>query len=242
MKLTIKTSPMTNFSTPGDGIKKATLALSILSIFCLAAFGALKDKDKNTLRTKQADTAIPAKPTDISPLLIGESVPQLTLPDANGNAVNLNQKITEKPTILIFYRGGWCPFCNKQLAGIQSIESDLRKMGYQILAISTDSPENLSKSRDKHQLTYTLLSDSELSAAKQFGIAFVAPKAYDQILTEGSNGKNAAHLLPVPSVFILDRQGIIQFEYINPDFKQRISPDLLTAVATTLLKDVKAKR
>jgi peroxiredoxin len=186
-----------------------------------------------------ADSSVPAKPTDISPLLIGESIPSLALKDANGKTVRVNDKIKERPTILIFYRGGWCPYCNKQLAGIQEIEKKLLELGYQIIAISTDSPESLAKTLNKQHLSYTLLSDDELAASKLFGIAYSGPKAYEKILQESSNGKNVDKLLPVPSVFILDTRGVIQFEYINPDFKQRISPELLQAVAGTIIKEIK---
>ena len=114
-------------------------------------------------------------------------------------------------------------------------------MGYQLIAISTDSPENLAKSIGKHALSYTLLSDADLNISKQFGIAFKAPAAYGNILAQGSNGKNLDKLLPVPSVFILDRKGIIQFEYVNPDFKQRISSDLLESVAAALVRENRTK-
>lgn len=191
--------------------------------------------------TLMSKNAIPANPTDISPLLIGESVPAIVIPDAGGNFYNLNLKISERPTILIFYRRGWCPFCNKELAGLQAIQGILVKMGYQIIAISTDSPENLTKSIGKHALSYTLLSDADLAISKQFGIAFKAPAAYSSTLEQGSNGKNVDKLLPVPSVFILDKKGVIQFEYINPDFKQRIGPDLLQSVAAALVKENASK-
>jgi peroxiredoxin len=185
----------------------------------------------------QAQSNAPEKPTDISPLLIGETIPAVVIPDATGKDFNLNASVAAKPTILIFYRGGWCPFCNKELAGIQDIQAELVKMGYQLIAISTDSPENLSKSISKHRLSYTLLSDADLTISKQFGIAFKAPAAYSATLATGSNGKNIDKLLPVPSVFILDKKGVIQFEYINPDYKQRISPDLLRSVAVALKKE-----
>ena len=200
----------------------------------------------NASRHQMADTTmtkntIPAKPTDISPLLIGESIPTVVVPDAAGKSYDLNAKISEKPTILVFYRGGWCPFCNKELAGLQAIQADLVKMGYQLIAISTDSPDNLTRSIGKHQLSYTLLSDADLNVSKQFGIAFKAPAAYSSTLAAGSDGKNVDKLLPVPSIFILDQKGIIQFEYINPDFKQRIGSDLLQSVAAALVKENAAK-
>ena len=181
---------------------------------------------------------IPAKPEEISPLLIGENIPVVHIPDAMGNDFDLNLAIAKQPTLLVFYRGGWCPYCNKQLSGLQEIETELKKMGYQIIAISTDSPDNLKVSTTKNKLDYTLLSDADLNVAKQFGIAYKAPSAYDKLLPVSSGGKNVDKLLPVPSVFIISKKGNIRFEYINVDFKQRINPDLLKAVAQVVYSEL----
>lgn len=189
-----------------------------------------------------ASVPTPEKAEDISPLLIGESIPTVTLLDASGKNFDLNKAVAESPTILIFYRGGWCPYCNKHLSGLQEIEQDLKQAGYKIIAVSTDSPENLAKTQGKEKLSYTLLSDSDLTAAKQFGIAFKGPKSYDKFLPETSGGKNVDKLLPVPSVFILDTKGVIQFEYIKPNPVDRISPALLKAVATTLAAELTTQK
>ena len=180
----------------------------------------------------------PAKPEDVSPLLIGENIPAIHVLDAMGNDFDLNSAIARQPTLLIFYRGGWCPYCNKQLSGLQEIENELKKIGYQIIAISTDSPDNLKVSVTKNKLDYTLLSDADLNVSKQFGLAYKAPVAYDKLLPTSSGGKNIEKLLPVPSVFIISKKGNIRFEYINVDFKQRINPDLLKAVAQAVYSEL----
>lgn len=85
----------------------------------------------------------PERAEDISPLLIGERIPAMILTDAAGKSVQMEKLFSEKPTILIFYRGGWCPYCNQQLSGLQEIEKEIIGLGYQIIAVSTDKPENL---------------------------------------------------------------------------------------------------
>jgi peroxiredoxin len=217
-------------------------------LFCLSTTFAWSQQSKSNAsvekieKQKNAVNLLPDKAEDISPLLIGESIPELNLLDATGKSVDLNKIVAASPSILIFYRGGWCPYCSKQLSGIQEIESELTDLGYNIIAISTDSPENLSKTLGKEQLTYTLLSDSDLAAAKKFGIAFKVPESYTKLLSESSGGKNKDRLLPVSSVFILDTKGIIQFEYINPNYKERISPGLLKAAASALIDDSNNKK
>jgi len=175
----------------------------------------------------------PAKPEDISPLLIGEKVPEATLTNQKGEKIDFQKLIKKKPSIIIFYRGGWCPYCNLQLAGIQEIEEDLLNLGYQIIAISPDSEKFLTKTTKKKKLSYTLLSDANLSLTKNFGLAFIAPQKYERKvgLKERSNNQNTEMLLPVPAVFLVDTDGKIQFEYINPDYSVRLSSKMLKAIA-----------
>jgi peroxiredoxin len=176
----------------------------------------------------------PENPEDISPLLIGEEIPRVKIPRADGVYFDLNEAVASKPTILVFYRGGWCPFCSRQLAGLQEIYRDLKEIGYQLIAIGTDDLQYMDQSVTNESLDYTLLSDADLAVSRSFGLAYKAPDSYSQLLPETSGGKNLDLLLPVPSVFILDRNEVIQFEYINPDFRQRIDPGLLGAATKVL--------
>lgn len=175
---------------------------------------------------------VPDKPEDVSPLLIGEKIPAINLKTARGESFDLNESIKSKQAILIFYRGGWCPFCVKHLKEIAQIEKELGTAGWQIIAISPDSPENLKNTVEKQGINFTLLSDADMSLAKNMGIAFKGN--YGKMLTEKSGGKNTDQLLPVPAVFFVNRNGSIAFEYINPDFKSRMNTNLLKSVASNL--------
>lgn len=180
-----------------------------------------------------AAQTFPGKATDICPLLIGEKAPGIVLSDANGKPDSLFIIFSKKPTVLIFYRGGWCPYCNVHLAELKGIAEEVVKLGYQIIAISPDSPENLNSSIDKHKLNYRLLSDSDMTGAQGFGVAYSVPEASKERLRNSSGGLNPG-LLPVPSVFILNQHGEIVFEYINPDYKKRLKGSFLLAVLREL--------
>ena len=188
----------------------------------------------SSLLLSTAAQRIPGTPTDISPLLIGEKIPDIQLSNLEGKKVSLNDIISKEQTLLIFYRGGWCPYCNLHLAELQSIESEILKSGFNIIAISPDSPDNLKASIEKHKLNYTLLSDSKTEAARAFGIAFQASERYGEMLGKASGSLNTQGLLPVPAVFVLNKQGEILFEYINPDYKKRLKGSLLLAVLAEL--------
>ena len=87
--------------------------------------------------------AIPLVAEDISPILIGETLPNGNFQNVEGEYIQLKAILEEKPTILVFYRGGWCPYCNVQLSGLVEIEEDILELGYQIVAISPDDYKNL---------------------------------------------------------------------------------------------------
>lgn len=181
-----------------------------------------------------AQTDLPKTAVDISPLLIGKKIPNLSLKSAENADVNLSDLFVNKKTILVFYRGGWCPYCNVHLAALGESEKELLELGYQIIAVSPDSPGKLKVTDEKNKLNYVLLSDSNGALSRAVGIAFQAPSNYKTIVTEGSEGANTALFLPVPSVFIIDGTSVIQFEHITPDYKHRISNDLLIAAAKSL--------
>ena len=172
---------------------------------------------------------IPTKPEDISPLLIGEKIPELRLRSSTSQLVNLKQYSSNKPTILVFYRGGWCPFCNKQLSGIAEVEAEILKLGYQIVAISPDQISKLKETSEKIKSNYLLLSDSASVLATAMGIVFKVPNHYLKVIDEASGSKNK-EFLSVPAVFVLNTKGEIEFEYINPNFKNRLSSKLLLSV------------
>jgi peroxiredoxin len=165
---------------------------------------------------------IAAADLDVVPIDKGANVPKLAMKGVDGKAFDLNAAVATKPTILVFYRGGWCPFCMRQLSGLQGIAEDLTTAGYQLLAISPDKPEELAKTVEKEQLTYTLLSDSDAAAIKAFGLAFQAPSKQFKMLEEYSGA--AHHAIPIPALYIFGTDGTVKFAHYNPDYKVRMNP------------------
>ena len=176
---------------------------------------------------------VAATAEDISPLDIGEKIPDINITSIEGESMAITKILEEQKSVLIFYRGGWCPFCNVHLAEIGQMEEEIRDLGYQIIAISPDSPESLQASVEKQQLNYSLYSDAEGDLIKAMGLAFQAPENYGSMLTKVSGGGNKG-ILPVSSLFITDTDGTILFEYISPDYKQRIPGKMLMAVLESL--------
>jgi peroxiredoxin len=213
------------------------LGLTMIAVLLVPAVHAQGVRQE--LETTSPQPAISAE--EIHPLLVGMKIPDVTLNGADGSLFRLREVIGKKPTVLIFYRGGWCPYCNVHLGQLQSVEPELLKLGYQIVAISADRPEKLRESIEKKQLNYILLSDSSMACARVFGLAFRVDEktiekysSYNMDLEEASGLKH--HLLPVPAAFIIGADGIIKFEYVNPNYKFRIDPDVLLTAARAALK------
>lgn len=169
-------------------------------------------------------------PEEVSPLLIGEKVPDTTeIRSIENVKIPLREIVGKQPTLLLFYRGGWCPFCNAHLAEVGEITSEIKALGYQIIAVSPDSPEKIKESLEKQDLDYELYSDANGNLTKAMGLAFKSPEKYGSMLSTFSGGENPG-FLPVPALFVLDTEGTILFEYISPDYKQRIAAPLLLEV------------
>jgi peroxiredoxin len=183
---------------------------------------------------------IPDTAMDVQPLLIGESIPDITLQNHQNDPINLRDESSEN-TLFVFYRGGWCPFCSAELAQLSSIEDQLYEMGINIVAVSPDRPEFLRMSMSDVNMDYTLLSDSTMEASKAFGIAFrLDDETYQRYKSNGMDLEERSgldhHLLPAPAVYLSNNEGIIEFQYVNPDYRQRIDKDVLLAAVTAMLE------
>lgn len=179
------------------------------------------------------------KPEDVKPVSTGSAAPAAVLRAPDGATVDLAQAYGRAPTVLIFYRGGWCPFCSAHLGKIATIQDSLAGLGVQVLAVSPDRPEKLRESAEGQSLQYQLLSDSDMALTKAFGLAFrmtdedVAKYAAAGLDLAEASGHDH-HLLPVPAVYLIDTTGMIRFAHWDPDYRKRIATDsLLQAVRST---------
>lgn len=175
-------------------------------------------------------------PEEATVIEAGSQAPNPSLTTVEGEAQSLDSLRGEAPTVLVFYRGGWCPYCNRQLAALQEVLPQLKVKGWQLLALSPDKPEELKKTIENQKLDYTLVSDSKMEAAKAFGVAFQVDdatlnlyKTYNIDLVAASGQDH--HQLPVPSVFLINAEGKITYVFSNPDYKVRLSAkELLKAI------------
>ena len=167
-------------------------------------------------------------------LVVGATLPDLTLPDAIGRPVSLRALNAGAPLVIVFYRGGWCPYCNLELREWQRLLPEVHRRGATLVAISPQSPDSSLSTQEKNDLAFPVLSDSALAAAEAFGIAFALPpelvEAYSRIGNDlpTLNG-NGRWVLPLPATYVVGRDGIVSFAHVEADYRQRAEPNEVLA-------------
>jgi peroxiredoxin len=180
-----------------------------------------------------------------TPLQVGAQIPaRSVVRDLDGKAFNLNAAVARQPTVLIFYRGGWCPYCNAHLRELQGSAPQLRKLGFQILAVSTDTPDKLRTTLEKNQLDYTLLSDAKAEIATLFGLQYQVVSGYlNHVKNDHKTDLVAQNggLLLTPAAYLVDRSGRIRFAYVNNNFTVRVGQDKLLEAAGQMVATAAAR-
>ncbi len=161
-------------------------------------------------------------------LKVGSNAPDFTATDQTGSAQSLKTLLKKGPVVVIFYRGQWCPYCNKQLQAMEDSLSFITAKGATLLAITPETNENVDKTIEKTRVTYPILSDKGLAIMKAYNVAFDVDaetitkyKKYG-IDFEKANGANGA-VLPIPAVYIIDKSGKITYAYFDTNYKKRAS-------------------
>ena len=161
----------------------------------------------------------------------GAAVPDVTLPDALGRPVRLRDL---GPAVFVFYRGGWCPYCNLQLRAWQRELPALRAAGVALVAISPQTPDASLSTQEKNDLDFAVLSDSEGLAARGFGILYDLPPALVALYTRFGhdlpriNGQ-IGWALPIPGTFAAGTDGRLVFGRAEADYRRRVEPAAVLA-------------
>jgi peroxiredoxin len=170
----------------------------------------------------------------------GEHIDDFILGDARGEPVRLQQLLEAGPVVVAFYRGGWCPYCNIGLRGLQRVLAEIKALGASMIAISPQLPDNSLSTQEKNSLSFPVLSDIGNVIARRFGIAFRLP---DELLEtyEGFNhglekkyGKEGALELPMPASFVLDKKGAVRLAFVDEDYTKRLDPEVILATLRRL--------
>lgn len=168
---------------------------------------------------------------------VGDKLASFRLPDATGKTRTLDELTANGPAVIVFYRGGWCPYCNLTLRTYQrELLPQLDGYSARLVAISPETPDASLSTQEKDELTYTVLSDSGAKVADALGITFNPSE--EGLAAQRTLGvdirttrADAGTRLPMPTVLIVDTDHIARFVDIHPDYTGRTEvTDILTAL------------
>ena len=163
-----------------------------------------------------------------STLLVGDRAPDFHGIDQAGELVNLRESLKKGPVVLIFFRGSWCPYCNKHISKFQdSLEYVLDK-GASVIAVSPQIPEYNNKIVKKTGATFSIIHDRGYQIMDAYYVSFpMNEKTIKRYSTFGkrvdrANG-NEDYILPVPATFIIGEDRKIRYIQYDPNYKNRSS-------------------
>ncbi len=160
-------------------------------------------------------------------LLVGSTVNDFTAFDQNGTAFTLSDALKKGPVVVIFYRGQWCPVCNKHLSHLQDSLQIIYEKGATVVAISPEQSEFLKRTAEKTHASFSLLYDEGYRISDLFDVTFkpdsMTVTIYNTML--GANLKKAhsddSQRLPIPATFIIGKDSKVIWRHFDPNYKKR---------------------
>ena len=183
-------------------------------------------QEKMLLATKELENNTISK----NALKKGDKVSNIKLPNAVGNEVSLFDTLENNDfAIVSFYRGTWCAYCNLELQALQSRNDEFKELGAKLIAVSPQSPDASLTTKEKNELEFEVLSDHNNVIAKEYGLVFSLDEELRPIyLSFGinipSNNAEESYEIPMPAVYIINKNKEIVFSFINEDYTKRCEP------------------
>jgi peroxiredoxin len=183
-------------------------------------------------RAKMGERAIPR---------VGEAAPDFALPDQHGTIVRLADRLAHGPVVLLFVRGGWCPFCTLTLRAYQDCLPAIHESGGDLLAITPQPADTCCYMAERDLLAFQTLSDHDNQIARQYGIAYeLDPALRPMYLRLGHNlprlNATGNWTIPLPATFVIGQDGLVALAHVEAGAHQRLEPSeaaaALAAIAT----------
>jgi len=162
-------------------------------------------------------------------LFINSKAPDFKATDQYGTEFRLKDQLKDSLVVLIFYRGQWCPYCNRQLKKLEDSLQLIKEKGARLIAVTPEKPEYISKTIEKTKASYPILYDKDMKIMKAYAVSFevddrtVSRYKNADIDLITANGQKDKAYLPVPAVYIISKEGTIIYRYFDFDYKKRAS-------------------
>ena len=162
-------------------------------------------------------------------LNVNDKAPEFSAKDQNGKMISLKNELKNGSVVLVFYRGQWCPYCNRALKQLEDSLQQIKAKAATVLTVTPEKQENISKTIAKTNSTFSILHDEGLQIMKLYDVAFKVDdktietyKKYGIDFNEANGDINGANL-PVPAVYVINKEGKIVYKFFDVDYRKRSS-------------------
>lgn len=166
----------------------------------------------------------------------GDTLPEISLENALGNQIRIQDILKESKVIIAYYRGNWCPYCNIQLRALQQAIPDFEAKGAKLILIGPETPDNSLTTKEKNELTFEVLSDIDMKVARSLNLVYKLPSDLQELYKKfgidlDTNQGNEKQELPIAATYVVEQDGTISYHFLEEDYKLRADPqDILTAL------------
>jgi peroxiredoxin len=192
--------------------------MKILSLITILIFG---------LTTIISSQEFERKAKEAEGLEIGTKAPDFNAPDQQENDYSLSRALENGPVVMIFYRGHWCPVCNRHLGKLEEGLGKITETGASVIAVSPEKPGYIEKTIKKTGASYTMLYDADYQISNAYDVTFL-PSGITRLMYSTALGADFSNTypggskkLPIPATYIIDSNGVIIWRHFNPDYKER---------------------
>jgi peroxiredoxin len=169
----------------------------------------------------------------------GELVPDFDLPDVHGRRVSLAHLLDRGPVVITFFCGSWCPLCTTTVGAYRRIFQRTGKAGGILIAITLEEPEGAATASVRDVVTYHVLSDAGGRLSRLYGVLYALPSALVHLYRDLGIELSRRNIgrrweLPLAATYVVDREGIAAFSFVDADHARRAEPDEILAVLESL--------
>ena len=157
----------------------------------------------------------------------GDKAPTFILKDVDGKEVSSDKLLAEQEIVVIFYRGEWCPYCNKHMSQLQDALERIAEMGASVVAIAPELPKYIDQTIKKSKASFSIISDTSHVIMDAWNVSFrLDDKTFKRYQGFGINLERASgnddRILPVPATYIIKPDGTISAVHFDVNYKERM--------------------
>ena len=165
----------------------------------------------------------------------GSHAPDATLNSIEDEPITLSDLWADQNVLLIFYRGGWCPYCNAQIRDISVKYSKFQDRSVLPVLVSVDEPDASALLTAAYDVPFPVMSDSDLDAHEAYNVVLhVSDEDYEARAARGVDMEAFSgqdhHSMAVPSSFLIQQGGQLLWSHVDIDFRTRPSATQLLSV------------